>query len=73
MEAGRLINRILYCIVVAHTGVVMERTDPIWVIVCVFFKLFLEVAGIGLSDRVDIKCEGMEEIKDDLYNFYLIS
>lgn len=37
------------------------------------FCLFLEVAQTGLSDRVDIKCEGMEKIKDDLYNFYLIS
>lgn len=38
--------------------------------VCFFV---FEVAGTGLSDRVDIKCEGMEEIKDDLYIFYLIS
>lgn len=35
--------------------------------------LVFEVTGTGLSDRVDIKCGGMEEIKDDLYIFYLIS
>lgn len=38
---------------------------------CLLFVF--EVTGTGLSDRVDIQCEGTEEIKDDLYIFYLVS
>lgn len=34
---------------------------------------FLKVVPTGVSDRVDVKCEGTEEIEDDFYKFYLSS